>query len=130
MSGEIDFWIPYVLEDSNTRCVLINPDRFVKEYYWTGASIDDLLDALDAGYTKTSNLREMSVKNYTVLYDKNEQTAEDFISIFCDGKPVCYGPCIVFGKDMTPLDTDGVSELCNARCLRTHNGSTCICVKL
>ena len=130
MNNDVDMWIPYIIKDSKTKCVLINPDRFVKEYYWSGADIGDLTDALDSSYTKVSNLRQRRVLNFTVLYDKNEQVAEDFASIFVNDEPIIYGPCIIFRENMTSLTDKEASELCIARCLCTYNGSTTICVKL
>lgn len=131
MEGDIDVWMPLVVCGAGIRCVLINPDSFVKEYIWSGEDVEELTDALQTScYMRTPNLRQKTVKGFTVLYDRTEYNAEESASIFIDDNPVCYGPCIIFGKDITPLTEDNVLEFCMARYLYTYDGSTSVCVKL
>ena len=130
MTNDIDKQMPAVFDQMGIKCILVNPRRFAKAYEWCDGNIDELQNALMWDYLDTCDFRNKDIRNYTVLYYKDDILRKEPPSIFVRGDPVCYGPCAIFNKGLESLETEDVNDLLYKRYIYTYDGKTGVCIRL
>lgn len=131
MSNDINIHLPMITNNIGIKCILVNPDKFVKEYTWIGGDIWDLIISIEWGsIVDLHDLRKKDILDYSILYYDDDYFLEESPSIFLNETPVCYGPCMIFNKGLESLDDDDIKHICDKKYLYTYDGKTGLCIKL
>lgn len=131
MSNDLNVHISHIVNQLGIRCILINPDRFIRDYSWVGSDLGDLLSELEwAGLLDIHDIRKKDIRDYSVLYYSDSYLESGPPSIYVRGDPICYGPCIMFNKGIESLSEEDVNYLCNRKYLYTYDGKTGLCIRL